>query len=333
MHGVRRQKLTAEAQAVKHARDQKKIEHYNGLVDAVFSVRSAGSLDIASLSKTRDVLKINPEFYTVWNCRREQISAHLSEQVLVDELSFVQECLLLFPKCYWIWNQRVWVLEAQETPNWSKELSLVGKLLARDGRNFHGWHYRRMVIAKLETIHGSMTADEFDYTTAAIKKDFSNFSAWHNRTKLIPKYLNENTSIDRRNFMNGELEMLRQAMYTDPDDQSIWFYHRWVLTAGQIITLSVEDLTVLLKAEIEAIMELTEIEPDSKCDLHLYSLLITGCLHSLFYYRKYLAEVSDTKPGVNIMDYIDRLKTIDPMRRNRYCDFEEALHMESKENQ
>lgn len=67
-------------------------------------------------------------------------------------------------------------------------------MLTRDSRNFHGWGYRRIVIAQLEDplLNGTSRArDEYEYTTKMISQNLSNFSAWHNRSKLILKILDE----------------------------------------------------------------------------------------------------------------------------------------------
>jgi geranylgeranyl transferase type-2 subunit alpha len=75
----------------------------------------------------------------------------------------------------------------------------VSKMLARDNRNFHGWGYRKIVIASLESdvLHGkSMARQEFGYTTKMISSNLSNFSAWHNRTKLIQSFLDEELASD-----------------------------------------------------------------------------------------------------------------------------------------
>lgn len=78
----------------------------------------------------------------------------------------------------------------------------MGKMLNRDKRNFHGWNYRRLVVAQLElhppsdghaesydaSSRATMVEAEFSYTTKMINSDLGNFSAWHNRSKLIPAY-------------------------------------------------------------------------------------------------------------------------------------------------
>ena len=170
------------------------------------------------------MLKINPEYYTIWNHRRLILrhqfgianSRDLHDQELPNydtlanlisaDLAFLIPLLRKFPKCYWIWSYRLWLLQeatrllpAPEARTfWQQELALTGKMLNLDSRNFHGWGYRRTVIRALESdafqSNGSstnMTKPEFEYTTKMISSNLSNFSAWHSRSKLINKLLDE----------------------------------------------------------------------------------------------------------------------------------------------
>jgi geranylgeranyl transferase type-2 subunit alpha len=188
------------------------------------------------LQSTAELLKKNPEYYTIWNHRRRiyvnefedlekqalskeidhanQISQILD--IIQLDLQFLFPLLLKFPKCYWIWNHRLWLLQQATvllpSPTarklWEEELGLVGKMLSRDSRNFHGWGYRRSVVQSLESpaLQGqTMARLEFDYTKKMIGMNLSNFSAWHNRTKLIIRILDEeNASDDERRQMLDE---------------------------------------------------------------------------------------------------------------------------------
>ncbi len=187
---------------------------------------------------TSKLLKKNPEYYTIWNHRRlimkHQLSDDLSGgstkgkesggaeaiiELVSDDLDFLFPLLRKFPKCYWIWNYRLWLLEeaskmlpiADAHRFWKQELGLASKMLSIDSRNFLGWGYRRTVVAALESTllntdgaTHSMTEEEFNYTTRMIESNLSNFSAWHNRSKLIPRLLNEREAdgMARRIFLN-----------------------------------------------------------------------------------------------------------------------------------
>ena len=224
------------------------------------------------LTLTSKLLRRNPEYYTVWNHRRrvlrEGLFSDVSSQpdqdrdsskgdnnssehstataarcssLIRSDLTFLVPLLRQFPKCYWIWNHRIWLLE-QATARlprlmarelWQEELGLVGKMLALDGRNFHGWGYRRIVVQQLESarlapdkvireaeagagagagigadtsarVGVSMAEEELEYTMRMIRTNLSNFSAWHYRTTLIPRLLDERRADDfaRRKFID-----------------------------------------------------------------------------------------------------------------------------------
>lgn len=187
------------------------------------------------------LLKQNPEYYTMWNHRRlvmrelfrsnEMSNSNPDEntkmpqssentiEFISNDLNFLVPLLRKFPKCYWIWNYRLWLLEETsrlfcvETSRkfWQQELTLVGKMLSLDGRNFHGWGYRRMIIMALEREEltteessKSMVEEEFAYTTKMIEINLSNFSAWHNRSKLASRLLNERGAdlVSRQKFLD-----------------------------------------------------------------------------------------------------------------------------------
>ena len=203
------------------------------------------------LQKTADLLKRNPEYYTVWNHRRRiyvnefgdlarQVSAKEIDEdnrisqvldIIQLDLQFLFPLLLKFPKCYWIWNHRLWLLQQASAllstlkarKLWEDELVLVGKMLSRDSRNFHGWGYRRTVVESLESpsLEGqTMARPEFDYTKKMIGTNLSNFSAWHNRTKLIVQILEEERASDQE----------REKMLDD--GMSLPFSTSRILTAG-----------------------------------------------------------------------------------------------------
>lgn len=189
------------------------------------------------------------------------------------------------------------------------------------------WDYRRHVVssclAATARAGGETTAkrplltttSELAFTTRKIEASFSNFSAWHYRSKLLPKLWAErgettNDEASRLALLDGEFNLVLQALYTDPSDQSGWLYHRWLVGRGT---------EVLLRREITALDELREMEPDSRY-----------CLDAMAHYRSLLlnllgpdhADASELRKSI-VEDY-RRLGTLDSTRARRYEDLERA---------
>ncbi|KAI4306916.1 hypothetical protein L6164_030156 [Bauhinia variegata] len=73
--------------------------------------------------------------------------------------------------------------------------------------------------------------EEFNYTEDLIGANFSNYSAWHNRSMLLSKLLRKGSEgyFPKEKALSEEYEHVHSAVFTDPDDQSGWFYHLWLL--------------------------------------------------------------------------------------------------------
>jgi geranylgeranyl transferase type-2 subunit alpha len=77
--------------------------------------------------------------------------------------------------------------------------------------------------------------EELQFTTEKINENFSNYSAWHNRSALLSElYRNETGG---KEIVQGRLEeefdLVKNSFFTDPNDQSAWFYYSWLL--GQVV--------------------------------------------------------------------------------------------------
>jgi geranylgeranyl transferase type-2 subunit alpha len=327
---------------------------------------------------TSKVLNLNPEYYTVWNQRR-RVLQHLiaipqqptstdapnanAQDLLGQELQFLLPLLMKFPKCYWIWNHRYWVLKqisgrlplANAQNYWDGELVLVGKMLGRDSRNFHGWDYRRFVIQELRRLQETarsvgkeaetpaaadsvatsrtqdgptsetITESEFAYTTKMIKSNLSNFSAWHNRSKLIPQLLDERKAndTDRRQLFDEELAFIQSAVFTDPYDQSLWYYHHFLMSEVSrtdeqaFVKFTDEERAECIRAEIEAVRDLLEDTDDCK-----------WVYQSLLMYSAQLSKVAADDGLVTSQDsksWLLQLRKLDPMRSKRWDDWEQSL--------
>ena len=98
--------------------------------------------------------------------------------------------------------------------SWVSELKLCAIFLEYDERNFHCWRHRSFVLeqGKLSKL------DELAFTYEKISSNFSNYSAWHYRSKLIENLYKESpTYFD---ILTKELNLIEQALFTDPNDQS-----------------------------------------------------------------------------------------------------------------
>ena len=116
--------------------------------------------------------------------------------------------------------------------------------------------------------HAQVSAkEEFEFTSNKIKENFSNYSSWHYRSKLLPKIYpagpGDTERIEEQALLKGtqsrkrllrtnycqllqkvvlffsslEFQLVQNAFFTDPNDQSAWFYHRWLLGRGNILMI------------------------------------------------------------------------------------------------
>ncbi|KAL4727544.1 Rab geranylgeranyltransferase [Fusarium chlamydosporum] len=346
---------------------------------------------------TSKLLRLNPEYYTIWNARRRclisgllskpsdgsppsKVSQNISAtdihtvssaasspssltetpprpssltagktgtttesdadaEVIRGELAFTVPLLLEFPKCYWIWNYRLWTLDrAIERLDlsvarriWEEELGLVSKMLTKDRRNFHAWGYRRHVVAQLESplLNGqSLVEPEFEYTTKKIRGDLSNFSAWHNRSQLITRLLTERNADDesRQAFLDQELELVDEGLNVGPDDQSLWYYHQFLVlnladsTSSRQIApnLTVDVRKSYIEREIINIKDLLEDYPDIKW---IYEALIEYAMAL----AQLVGQSLEPQSKVEVASWLDVLKKLDPKRNGRWHDLEKQL--------
>lgn len=324
--------MTPQALEAKKVKERAKIQEFLKLSDDILQRKKSKDYSEDAFKLTTKLLQVNPEFYTVWNYRRAILTQGLFigstvEQInalIADELYMTMAALKGHPKIYWIWNHRRWCLEhvpdgpgaegaddanAWKKAAWDQELYVVEKLLDADARNFMAWNYRRYVLASMPVPRSDSA--ELAYTSKKIQANFSNFSAWHQRSKILPK-LWASGALDETKSREEEFDLVRNAMYTDPNDQSVWVYHRWLV--GSAASKS------LLEREIEAIEELLEEEPESK-----------WCMESIVHYvmmllKNYSSEVDVAQLTAKTRRLLNQLEDLDPMRRQRYRDLASTLN-------
>ena len=225
-------------------------------------------------------------------------------------------------RSYPVWFHRQWVIEwGRCSWQWARELKLTAKLLALDDRNFHCWTYRRFVAK----VAGESADAELNFTTSKIEQNFSNYSAWHYRSKLLPAIFGTVDDAASAGAIGGELrarlleelQLVRNAFFTAPEDSSAWFYHRWVLAKLDAIDAAgappsdvrrpSPEHTAVLSDELAMIEDLLELEPESKWPLAAAVFL-----------GKALAVV---RPGSDerVSEHLRSLQRVDPTRVQYYA--------------
>jgi geranylgeranyl transferase type-2 subunit alpha len=266
MHGRLKIKTSKEQEEERKIKEREKAYHFQHLTKKLFDLRPQEKtpevLD-ECFKLTNELLMINPDFYTVWNIRKECILkfVELSDQdetikCLKDELSFTLSCLKKNEKSYSVWQHRIWCLSKLPQSEYYNEIMLCNMFLTKDERNFHCWDYRNYIsdIAKTDL------KSEFDFTTEKINSNFSNFSAWHRRHKLLLRGLSMPegecpSECDLRKIWVTEHAMILNALYTDPSDQSPWLYHNWLIK---------NNFNQLTDQHIKDLEELQSMEPDNR---------------------------------------------------------------------
>lgn len=274
MHGVRRGSRSTgkvAAEEFERARVHADILHRGLSARTSEDVKEAWKL-------TNSAVELYPDEYSLWNWRRAQllsvVEGKLDVTVLAksdensfdlvwrDELVLTMCALKRNPKAYPAWQHRLWLLGCKHASKTARaealarEQALSAHMLALDGRNFHSWAHRLRVGAITDK---TSPKDELKFVTEKINSDFANYSAWHVRSKVLEV---------NRDTLESELEFVRQAFYTEPDVQSTWFYHRWLLAGMPGPSGRVEVDDTMWEGELEACNELLELEPEARWVLH-----------------------------------------------------------------
>jgi geranylgeranyl transferase type-2 subunit alpha len=271
------------------------------LLTDVIEGKKLKSYTIEYFTKTMELLKLNPELTLCWNFRREILSSWFigegeqdgAKERLMKELELLNSVMvdLRMTKSYCLWNHRRWIVGQMMSRGYlgdhpsvsctiiSGEMDIIKKIHDLDSRNFHAWSYRNFLCDTF-----NLELDDMSYSTKLIETDFSNYSAWFLRMKQA-------TRASHTNEMDPttELELVWNAIFTEPNDQSAWQYHDWLLS--RFPDLQEADAEML--SELESVVE----EKDMK-----YVLL-----------QKLKVDPTD-------FSLRERLAIIDPMRKGYYLD-------------
>lgn len=292
----------------------------------VLSLRDEYIYSTEALKKTSLLLEKNPEFNAIWNYRRDiitNLASELETSFWDKELIFVMVQLKSYPKVYWIWNHRLWVLEHYpgDSPKvWQTELAVVNKLLEQDARNYHGWHYRRIVVGNIERItNKSLDKQELEYTTTKINNNISNYSAWHQRVQIISRMFLKGEIKEQKEYIQAEISYIINAIFTDAEDQSVWFYIKWFIKNDIVCkTLDKEEYLQMIENLRENVLLINNDEIEFSGKQNIWCLKILLVIEDILEENKALKEK-------NSKEYLHQLINADPLRKNRYLHLLEHL--------
>ncbi|DBA04898.1 TPA: hypothetical protein N0F65_006900 [Lagenidium giganteum] len=293
-----------------------KVRMYHEVVGKVLALKKERVLAAHVLPLTSHLLLLNPEFHIIWGYRRETVDAlieqagdkeHELQNLGKTELKLTFDALQRNPKSYCAWFHRQWIVN-RGVGDLHKEIALCNKLLELDERNFHCWNYRRHVSKRA----GVTQEQEFEFSTVKIAQNFSNYSvggvglfslALHHRSITLPTPLTADVLFQ-------EIELVQQAVFTEPDDQSAWFYYRWLLTSMMDLMMgSPDDAGSFLDSQIAWMEELREMEEQAKWVLVTLADVYT---------RK--AALTDKDAQAKAIGMYRQLIELDPDHRHYYED-------------
>lgn len=313
---------------------QEKSTMYKTLVDLIFAKRKNKEYTQETLSLITKMLVLNPDFYSLWNFRREILitlepklsePAKVSDETLLQiELHTTAEAIRRNPKSYGAWHHRLWVVDHFEV-DYKNELALCKEFLKADQRNFHCWNYRREVHKR----SGQQSSVEIDYSVEKISENFSNYSAFHHRSIYLKDLISlDSAKANEEEYkakVTAELSIVENAIFTEPDDQSAWWYLQFLLSYITTFYSSTDGLDLqwfisLLAQQVETCKSLLEIEENS-CRWPMVSVILIIEILSSENIRSQFQESMPSECeayGLLRRSYLEKLQEIDHIHTRRY---------------
>jgi len=281
------------------------------------------------LQQCAQFLNLDERNFHCWSYRRFVVAALASSVLLVDHGGHLDDL-----DGSWI----SWCHRTDGTPGTDEEHSR-GSLI---GAQVMGTRQQKPLATDRATAKDTARSDEirhilqeeWNFTTQKIRQNFSNGSAFHHRSKLVPLLYPDASFIEQADMVRAELEIIGNAIYTEPDDQTPWWYLRFIIEwadpnsaersarrkahgdASMMESIQKEtDVYVsMLKEQFENIHELVEAE-DGLCK---WGLLGMNMIATILYKR--LGE--GDREGYNWKEEsygcLKALEALDPDRVVRY---------------
>eukprot|EP00871_Galdieria_phlegrea_P005524 jgi/Galph1/5973/GphlegSOOS_G4561.1 len=327
MHGVKRDAYFDVG--------EEKASKFIALAQAALRKRQERDFSGEDFTLINRILEVNPDEYSLWNFHKDFVLYKIENarkqyagdtfydkmsELFRSELDLTQRALYRHPKAYPAWQQRLFLLQkAKEHLSNStyeqfmkQELEICAKLLDSDDRNFHGWAHRlrvRQIQAE------ERPSEEMSFVTERIYANFSNYSAWHHRSRILP-ILYYGREEEYLNAIYEEMELVKQAVFTEPEDQSAWFYYRWLLRGAPSFQRElypdcmrkVRISEEIFNRELKSIEELLVLEPRCKWAMLMKVDLLLK-----------LNRIDDAKA------LLSTIVSLDPLRKGYYLHLNDKL--------
>ena len=300
--------------------------------------REVGNL-ADELALTERCLRKHPKSYPTWHHRKwcvarlargEDSESEDVSSLLETELSMSRSLLDLDDRNFHGWGYRRFVVKLMSARGGGSKKRAPAEV----GEEDVFFRDRASALSELR------------YSEEKIERNFSNYSAWHHRAAYLPRAFSSSSSVagtrepnanegdgaeTRENASGGdnkrnerpssafvpervladEYALVRQALFTEPEDQAGWMYHRW-LTAQTVNNFKQnaegdeEAEKLVFAGEADALAELCLLEPECKWPVLTLARL---------------CDLKGTEAGAaESAARFDRLKRLDPTRSGFYCD-------------
>ncbi|VWU48325.1 protein prenyltransferase alpha subunit, putative [Hepatocystis sp. ex Piliocolobus tephrosceles] len=178
----------------------------------------------------------------------------LLKELIINDNILVENILNKFCKSNELWFHKLWLIKFGLKNNLIglrdlfNELEYCKDCFYKDDRNYHCWNYRAYIISCIhiyikkeqlerfkncdsKKVHDNTNLSDtillnhtfnihkenYELSNFLIEHNFSNFSAWFLKYSIKDSLMN----------ISDEIDLIKNAIFTDPYDQSLWEFYQW----------------------------------------------------------------------------------------------------------